>query len=1031
MKIVPDKVFGITEIDSEARRPDGPAGQLRFPLSGFRSQPSRRASSLVTALLVLVVLSTIVLALMQSMSVERASARSVKNTLQATLLADAATDDAIQRLSSIIASGPYGAIFVRDTNGSPYLFLAKRAVVGTGLITRRIPLFSTAVPLANFTNLAEPPIDSSPRAISDIDSSGATAPRSITAAAGSIINLNSPNAVFANGLVGLAHGSSPLPLPVNWIYVNDAAGRVVGRYAYWVDDECCKLDLRYAGQAENAAGNHTRGYGTNASDLSLLALTNSPAGIAVEKIAGLLALRALTNVSPCSPQVQYSLSGSSGALSAAEWNRIRPFVTVFSLDDDRALDGKRRQNLNEVVSDTANAHQVEKEISAIRGAITNSLPNFGMRYFSSSAPSPDDRMAYVTKLAANIRDFIDADAVATIIQPDGTAYTGNAPDFIPYEATDGDLPIAFGKESGPFLSEYFRVVRVIAPEPHPTGASPVPITVRFAHYIELSNPTGKTINYADLGPSPFVMLANRRGWNNVSGGAPSVLRPADIKIRLPATLTIPAGGFVVLTTDGPPFGAIGASSGSQHDYIGPPSNRCVVTRGSGPGHWELVNTGGKASPIGGGYEDYLVEVGAISSDRFGLQDGAPAGATYADQRERLLFGNDDGLIDYSLRIFTDTENYVGRNARNPTWNSTFLSDASTTSKNTPNDSSNEARFTRGDVRSNAEVSAIRSSTSACWKDGGAGYGTSLPASQESLGGTNFNTSQALSGVALWRQGWYEYTADAAGNHFVLNGPIGSVGELGSVYDPVRYSNDGYRSQGATLRIGQSDSATNNRAFSSAANYTNWLGGRGSDEATRADAMNNASLLLDVFRVDDTASGRINPNCLVRDPSGFVFRAALDRFKFESAVTNRASSALSGIALDVSRAVSSLQSFATNASNGYLVSIGDLSRAPDFSSTNTSLAGVSLAGVSDAGREEFMRRSANLLSTQSLAFTVFVRAEAGGFIRGASGEYRFQAKASSVRETVVQLLPTYDPSTDPAIPVSPTGWTIAKPRAITY
>jgi hypothetical protein len=59
---------------------------------------------------------------------------------------------------------------------------------------------------------------------------------------------------------------------------------------------------------------------------------------------------------------------------------------------------------------------------------------------------------------------------------------------------------------------------------------------------------------------------------------------------------------------------------------------------------------------------------------------------------------------------------------------------------------------------------------------------------------------------------------------------------------VRYDIEGYRSMGATLRIGQSDSATNNRATNAAADYQNWLGGRGSD-VPLADA-SGAQLVLE-------------------------------------------------------------------------------------------------------------------------------------------------------------------------------------------
>ena len=772
---------------AETGEQGAPPAASSFPVSDLRSPLSQKASSLITTLLVLVVLSTIVVAFMQSMSVERSVSKSVANTYQAKLLADAAFDVALLRIQSISRNGPYGAIFDLDSSGSPYLNLAKREILGTGVVTRRIPLFSTAQPLSSFTNLTSPQIDSASRTVPDLDAAGASITRTLSVTSDLVCNMNSASSTFPYGLVGLMNGATPRELPVNWIYVNDSNGRIIGRYAFWTDDECSKVDLRFAGQAANASGSHARGSGTNASELSLLTFTNTPVNVGLTNIANLYAMRNVTNIEKRSSFVQYPLTGGGSVLPPNLWERIRPFVTVYSLNDDRSPDGKRKLDLNAVVSSTNTVAQIQKEVFAIRDAITNNLPTFGTRYFSSpSLPTASEQQIYATKIAANIRDYVDTNNIATIIQSDGSAYSTNAPNFIPYESLDSDLPAAFGKESGPFLSEYFRIIRVISPDPHPaTGATSVPIVIRFAHYVELHNPTGKTITSADLGPSPFIILANRRLWNNTAAdGAPSVFRPADIKINLPSNFSIAPGGFAVLTTDGPPFGTLSVSS-SQSGYFGQASNRFIITAGTGPGHWELINTGGKATPLAGDYEDYSISTTPISSDRFGLQNGGAASPTYADQRERLLFGNADGLIDYTLRIFTDRGNYVGRNLRNPGWYSTFLSDDNTSSKNAPGDSATAARYTRGDVRSNTEASAILSSTSACWKEGsGAAYGTSLPAPQETLGAVNFNTDQNRTGVALWRQGWYEYTADPSGNHFIANKRMVSPGELGAVYDPV-------------------------------------------------------------------------------------------------------------------------------------------------------------------------------------------------------------------------------------------------------
>jgi hypothetical protein len=986
-----------------------------------------RASSLITTLLVLVVLSTICAVFLQSTSVERIVAKSAANTYRAELLADAAGEAVLQKLQAIPASGPYAAVFDRDANAAPYLFLAKREVRGSALATPRIPLFSTA--LGYWEQSETPLIDPAARTVADRDRAGNVLARHVAEPGDLLCNMNAQSSQFPQGFVGFGNGTAAQPLPVHWIYVGDRDGRVVGRYAFWVDDECSKLDLRFVGQAANASGGHIRGDGSGSSDLSLRPLMAPPVFATTNDLANLLALRSLTNGFLHPAAVQYPLAAASPGISRETWQKIRPFVTCFSLHDDRAPDGKRRLNLNEAVTSTKEPSRIASETFAIRDAITQNLPAFGRRFYSARAgvpavPTEADQTAYATKIAANIRDAIDADSVATVILPDGSAYAGNSPDFIPYAALDSDLPVAFGKEAGPFLSEYFRVVRVVAPTPHPptSSATAVNITVRFAHYIELHNPTGRTITYGDLGPDPFVMLSNRTSWNNETpAGEPSVFRLADIKIRLPTAFTIPPDGFVVLTTDGPPW------RDSQTDFLALPTNRYEILRGTGPGEWELTNTGGKQVPTGLTYEDYAIRTAAIPGNLYGMKCSLDSLASYSDQRERLTLGNQDGLIDYTLRLYADRGgNNIARNQNNPAWVSTFLADPQTESRNTLNGSDTEPRLTRGDVRSNSEISEIG------FDNTSSGYGGSLPGAFSSLGTTNYNTTQtSQSGVQRWKQWWREYTSDPAGNHFVAGKPLTSLGGLGAIYDPARHDAAGFRAQGATLRIGQSDSPTNNRANSAGTDYQNWLGGRGSDDVTSPDYLQNAFLLLDVFRTDAVTSGRINPSAIVRDPAGLVFRSVLDGFTFESAATNQASTVLAGNLLNIDDTVAALRQFVSDRTNGAFVSVGDLSRVPMFHSSVTTLAGVSMLGVSDAGREEFLRRSSNLLTTQSLAFSAFIRAEVGSFERDAGGADRFRVRASTSREMVLQLQPVYPPGGDPLAPATPAKWNLLRPRTITY
>jgi hypothetical protein len=172
---------------------------------------------------------------------------------------------------------------------------------------------------------------------------------------------------------------------------------------------------------------------------------------------------------------------------------------------------------------------------------------------------------------------------------------------------------------------------------------------------------------------------------------------------------------------------------------------------------------------------------------------------------------------------------------------------------------------------------------------------------------------------------------------------------------------------------------------------------------------------------------------VRDGTGVVFRSALENFVYESQATNGASSILTNKSLNATNTISAIRTFATNASNGFLVSVGDLSRVPAFWSTNTNssalVPGIRMSSASDSGNEEFLRRTANLFTTQSLAYSIFVVAQAGEIQRQGTTD-RFVPISTEITENVVQLEPIYPPS-PPEKPDQPSEWKLLKPKSINY
>lgn len=1022
----------------------------------------KKASALVTTLFVVVVLSTIVMAFMTSMSLERKIAGSVKNKYQAELAAEAGMQDFLLRLGNIKIDGPYSTFYVLGPNTNPYLFLGKRIFSSNGTTTKRIPLFSTG--LTNFsdlTNFSAPFLSGNSITIQDIDRSGSGISRTLTLSNDIWCDINKTNAQFSSGLVGLRNtftNTNSIPtLSANWVYIKNSAGKVIGRYAYWADDECSKLDIRYAGQSANTSGDHSRSNGSSFSELALTPLNNAPkppplGNLTAGNLGNLLAFT--NNTVQALPFTLKNLKNpiaSAGNLSESQWQAIKPFVTLYSRHDDRSLDGKRRINLNALVTSTTDANQIANQTITIRDAITNNLPKFGERFYSvangtATTPTADHQKAYATRIAANIRDFIDADNNATIINSNGEAYAGNDPLFAnlgaPKDMDDEMLPMALGKEGGLYLSEYLRIIRVIEPVvPQLDTTTEVKVRFRFAHYVELANISQKTVNYNDLGNNPYLIISGRSHvtWMNAAKAEP--YRFSDIKINLPDSLSVEPGQFVYLTTDGPPW------SGNQTSFLGDSSKRYVISYSDKdePGKWRLVNTTGN-SPLAdkmAGYsevfEDYetLTKVEDTTEKKYAVYIDAASDTTYTDQTESIILANDSGIIDCAFRIYTNLRRSLCYGDKNPLWFSTYLNDSeSSTDKAAPSGDSS-ARYTRGDMRSNMEIgSMLKNTTALGWKNGEVRYGGNLESNENiTLGYLNYRYSNmfSLTGVARWQQGLYEITSDPAGNAYHKNTNITSLAELGYIYDPVRYDIEGYRSMGATLRMGQSDSPTNNRATNSAADYQNWLGGRGNDSATNTDYGKNAFLLMDIFRTDTNISGRINPNSIVRDGLGIVLQSALTNFVYEIQSTNGASSLLGNRTLNPTNTVAAIRRFATNSANGFLLSVGDLSRIPAFwgnaNAVTNIVPNMRMSDASDAGKEEFLRRTANLLTTQSLAYSVYIIGQTGE-IQTKSGTETFVPNATTITENVIQLEPIY-PSTTSQTPVAPSNWKTLNPKSISY
>ena len=111
-------------------------------------RPRTKAASLITTLLVIVILSTIVIAFMQSMSIDRLTAKSARNILQAELAARAGLSSAVAQI--LTAAGTNGGFVTGSTNYAadhgPLVVIGRTNLVDS---TQLMPLVSSPPELLN------------------------------------------------------------------------------------------------------------------------------------------------------------------------------------------------------------------------------------------------------------------------------------------------------------------------------------------------------------------------------------------------------------------------------------------------------------------------------------------------------------------------------------------------------------------------------------------------------------------------------------------------------------------------------------------------------------------------------------------------------------------------------------------------------------------------------------------------------------------------------------------------------------------
>ena len=266
--------------------------------------------------------------------------------------------------------------------------------------------------------------------------------------------------------------------------------------------------------------------------------------------------------------------------------------------------------------------------------------------------------------------------------------------------------------------------------------------------------------------------------------------------------------------------------------------------------------------------------------------------------------------------------------------------------------------------------------------------------------------------ASGKQPWSDFYEDVrvappAGGLFALgNDGIRSIGELGQVYDPSRFTaasgtttDEKYklsRGGGRSFQIGQPDDLIDPRPLSPS--LDGWASWR----------------LTDVLstRLETQRDGLVNINGILRD-HGVALRAALAGLTMQPADTAHGAPQTSGRELASDHAnnspgIEALAQFlrsrfqrrqpSTDTTSldrtivtwGPLFERGEVSECPLFNGSSTSggvlLNGVDLARTYDRGREELFRRMAELITTKGNTFSVYC-----------VGQSIFQAKVNGPKQ----------------------------------
>lgn len=465
-------------------------------------QRSAAGSALVSTLLVIVVLSIIVVAFLQSMSTERQTARSYMNKYKAELAAQAAMNQAIAKILSTLPKTAADAKLGftvwswanKDTDPNfeaPYCGILTDIFDTSGSsqgVDRTAWLFSSQANISAPDKLASDDFN-----------------RHNFNAKGEITNSTKPKPIYAD-----------------WVDV--VSGNHAQRYAYWVSDEGGSLDITKVGNS----GNTSKDTGKLA-DLKLSNIPDSEQAKIVDDTNRTL----FKNLTPKSVlQIAPSLSTSPNSFTTVSKD-------VSTLINYGGMALQPRTNINSLFTNHhPNADQFVMEFDSYLSKALPADPSGKVDLYYSRKGA---LAGTVKRIAASVYDYISTDKTPTF-SPNLKATFGNFPNISSKWKAYTDKDAYYGIKKVPMMNE-FLAYYADASDASKDGSSKFSnngskIVVTVTRILELWNMFPDTLKVTNIQLRIFGSQSV-----NVFGG--SSIPPSTETLTFSDT-TIPPNGFVAL-----------------------------------------------------------------------------------------------------------------------------------------------------------------------------------------------------------------------------------------------------------------------------------------------------------------------------------------------------------------------------------------------------------------------------------------------------------------------------------------------------